>query len=55
MLAEITKFCRKYKMPESTFGRLAVGDPRLISDLRQGRQLRSTTRQTIQNFIGSYD
>ncbi|WP_084582135.1 hypothetical protein [Sphingomonas azotifigens] len=34
---EIEAFLVRTRMPATRFGRLAAGDPRLVSDLRQGR------------------
>lgn len=38
LLALVTAYCQQQGMAESTFGRHAVGDPRLFGDLRNGRQ-----------------
>lgn len=35
---EIEKFLRRTDMPPARFGRLAAGDPRLVFDLRRGRE-----------------
>jgi hypothetical protein len=35
---EIEKFLRRSNMPPTKFGRLAAGDPRLVGDLRNGRE-----------------
>ena len=35
---KIEKFLRKTDMSASRFGRLAAGDPRLVHDLRRGRE-----------------
>jgi len=34
----IEKFLRATDMPPTKFGRLAVSDPRLVQDLRRGRE-----------------
>lgn len=38
LLIEIDRYCRATGMPVTKFGRLAVSDPRLVHDLRRGRQ-----------------
>ena len=40
---KIEKFLRRTNMPATKFGRLAIGDPRLVRDLRNGRELRPPT------------
>jgi hypothetical protein len=42
-------------MAESTFGRLAVGDWKLVSQLRAGRELRRRTAERVREFIASHD
>lgn len=37
ILAKIERYLRRYDMPRTKFGRLAVNDPRLVDDLRNGR------------------
>lgn len=34
----IDRYLKTSLMPETKFGRLAVNDPRLVSDLRKGRE-----------------
>ena len=38
LLAEIEKYLRYSGMPPTRFGREAVRDPRLVHDLRRGRE-----------------
>jgi hypothetical protein len=38
MLRKIELYLRKTAMPPTRFGRLAVNDPRLVGDLRNGRE-----------------
>jgi len=38
LLRLIESYLKKTHMPETKFGRLAVNDPRLVSDLRKGRE-----------------
>ena len=39
----------------SRFGRDAVNDPRLVTDLRNGRQLREKTYQRIHDYLTARD
>jgi len=48
---KIEKFLRVTGMPETLFGRLAANDPRLVRDLRQGRELRAATAARIEAFL----
>ncbi|HWU03748.1 MAG TPA: hypothetical protein VN222_13495 [Novosphingobium sp.] len=41
-------------MPWTRFGRLAAGDPRLVSDLRNGRQPRQGLIARIEAFIKNH-
>ena len=54
MLKEITQFCASAKMSETTFGRRAVNDPRLVGDLRRGRTLSEKTKAKISTFMENY-
>ncbi|WP_198945847.1 hypothetical protein [Acetobacter sp. DsW_063] len=38
-------------MSATAFGKAAAGDPRLVHDLRSGRELRFRTREKITTFI----
>ncbi|MBS1021907.1 hypothetical protein JK207_07660 [Gluconobacter cerinus] len=38
----------------TAFGRLAIGDPRLVPDLRNGRELRRLTRERVFSFITNF-
>lgn len=48
---EVEKFLRRSGMPPTRFGRLAVNDPRLVSDLRNGREPGSRVTRRIADFI----
>jgi hypothetical protein len=41
-------------MPPTKFGRLAAHDPRLVLDMRMGRQVRPETAQRLSAFMDSY-
>ncbi|MFC4845153.1 hypothetical protein ACFO8O_00700 [Hephaestia sp. GCM10023244] len=38
MLSKIERFLRQTAMPPTKFGRIAVNDPRLVGDMRRGRE-----------------
>lgn len=56
LLAEIETFVARddVKMTESTFGRLAVNDGKLVSRLRENGDLTFKTADKIRSFISSY-
>lgn len=51
VLRRIEKFLRRTEMPATKFGRLAVRDPRLVRDLRNGREPRSKMIRRIDAFL----
>ncbi len=51
LLHEIAGYCRRVGMAESTFGRLAVNDGKLVSRLRFGGRVTMTTVERVQTFI----
>ncbi|WP_213980550.1 hypothetical protein [Sphingomonas sp. dw_22] len=50
---EIEKFLRRTDMSATRFGRLAAGDPRLVHDLRNGRELRPKLEGRVRAFIAA--
>lgn len=50
----IEAFLRDSEMPPTTFGRLALGDPRFVLDLRNGRIPRDKTMLKAQKFITAW-
>jgi hypothetical protein len=53
LLRQIEKFLRETGMPPTQFGRLAIGDPCFVSDLRKGRTPRAVTEKRIARFIAT--
>lgn len=53
ILAAISAFCRQADMAESTFGRRAVNDGKLVPRLREGKRITIDTLERIQAFIAS--
>ena len=51
LLQRIEAFLRESAMPPSVFGRAAVGDPRLVSDLRGGREPGSRLKYRVEHFM----
>lgn len=50
---KIEKFLRATDMPPTKFGRLAVSDPRLVHDLRRGRELGPRISARIEAFLAA--
>lgn len=53
LLWRVECFLKASKMPRTKFGRLAVNDPRLVGDLRNGRELRPRTLGRVEAFLAS--
>jgi hypothetical protein len=53
ILAQITEFCRRSDMAESTFGRRAVNDGKLVARLREGKRITIDTLERIQTYIAA--
>ncbi len=51
LMQRIERYMRARHMPPTRFGREAVGDPNLIAQLRDGRELRSATAQRILDYL----
>ena len=51
-LVKIDQYLRRTKMPPTKFGRLAVNDPRLVGDLKRGRNPGPKMMARIDAFIG---
>ncbi|QDK31665.1 hypothetical protein DM450_02445 [Sphingomonas sp. IC081] len=51
LLEQIEAYLAQTRTPPSTFGRLAVGDPRFVKDLREGRRPRLTTQARVKALI----
>lgn len=51
LLQRVESHLRKTGMTATGFGRTALNDPRLVHDLRRGRELRPRTAARIRAFI----
>lgn len=53
ILSQITEFCRQADMAESTFGRRAVNDGKLVHRLREGKRITIDTLDRIQAYMAA--
>src|SRR6266853_2338124 len=53
ILSQIAEFCRRADMAESTFGRRAVNDGKLVHRLREGKRITIDTLDRIQAYIAA--
>lgn len=51
LLMKIERFLAREGMAQTKFGRLVVNDPRLVGDMRRGRQPGPRTAGRIEEFI----
>lgn len=51
LLRDVEKFLRISHTPPTRFGRDAVGDPRFVFDLRNGRDPRPATVQRVRAYL----
>ena len=54
ILADILAFCERHNVAPSRFGADAVGDRALVTNLKDGREVRSTTRARIKAFMDGF-
>ena len=55
LLVRIDRCLRCTRMRPTTFGRRAINDPRLVGDLRLGRQPRARTVARIEALLTALD
>src|SRR6201997_2260283 len=53
ILSQISEFCRQADMAESTFGRRAVNDGKLVHRLREGKRITIAPLDRIQAYIAA--
>lgn len=53
VLHKIDRYLRATAMPPTRFGRLAVRDPRLVHDLRRGREPGARMVRRIEAFLAA--
>jgi hypothetical protein len=51
LLRAIELYLERTGTPPTRFGREAMGDPRIVQDLRRGRQLRATTAARLRTYL----
>ena len=54
LLTQIETFLNQTGMPWTKFGRIVAHDPRLVGDMRLGRQPRPSLATRILDFITTY-
>lgn len=53
ILRKIDSYLRESGMSQTAFGRVVAHDPRLVHDLRRGRQPGPDMMRRIESFIGA--
>ena len=51
----IERFLREQGLPPTKFGRMAAGDPRLVLDIRMGREIRPEMELKLRHFMFNYN
>jgi hypothetical protein len=51
LLREVEIYLRRSNIPPTRFGRVMMGDPRFVFDLRNGREPRPGTVARIRHFL----
>ena len=54
LIRDIERFLRRTGLAPTTFGRLAAADPRLVFDLRKGREPRKGLRLRVEHFMNAF-
>jgi len=54
LLYRINQFLKDSSMPPTLFGRLSVRDPRLVGDLRNGRQPGPRVVKNVEHFMNTW-
>jgi hypothetical protein len=55
LLYKVESFLQRHSLSPTRFGRLAVRDPRLVFDLRRGREPRERTARRIEAYMARED
>jgi hypothetical protein len=53
VLWKVQRYLRRTGMPPTRFGRLVARDPKLVNDLRNGREPRARLVRRIEAFIAA--
>lgn len=54
ILTDIEAFLKAQAMTPTAFGRAALGDPRFVFQVRDGRRLWPQTERTVRDFMRTY-
>jgi 2,4-dienoyl-CoA reductase-like NADH-dependent reductase (Old Yellow Enzyme family) len=54
LLRTIERFLKETGMPATRFGRDAVRDPRLVLDMRNGREPGDRMKRRVEHFMNKY-
>lgn len=54
LIRDVERFLERTGLAPTKFGRLAVHDPRLVFDLRNGREPRMGLRSRVEHFMNTY-
>jgi hypothetical protein len=52
LLDQIETYLERSRMSPSKFGRMVLGDPRFVDDLRCGRRPRRSTEDRVKTYLG---
>lgn len=55
VLGQVERFLRRTQMPPTKFGRLAANDPRLVLDMRRGREPGRRMSARVESFIREWE
>lgn len=55
LLTRVELYLKQTRTPPTRFGRDALGDPNLVFDLRDGRELRSRTTARVEAFLDAHE
>ena len=55
LIRSVETFLRRHRMAPSQFGRHAAQDPRLVADMRDGREPRAALDQRLRGFMDGFD
>jgi hypothetical protein len=55
LLREILSFCEERGIPKSVFGRAAVKDASLVTQIEAGRELRMRTIARVRDFMATHE
>jgi len=53
ILPDVEAFIAREGISATAFGFSSIGDPRLVHDLRSGRELRRKTREKVADFLAA--